>query len=70
MAKIGIIGLGMMGTTHLDAYQKTAGAEVVAIADKSPALLSGEATASGNIEGQAAAGVASLGEGVARYSDA
>lgn len=69
MAKIGIIGLGMMGTTHLDAYQKTDGATVVAIADKTPALLSGEAAASGNIEGQAAGGVASLGDDVKRYSE-
>ena len=52
--KVGVIGLGMMGSTHLDAYSKLGGdAEVVAIADADPKRLSGEAQASGNFEGLA-----------------
>lgn len=36
-ARIGIIGLGMIGKTHLGAFQKTENAEVVAISDPTPA---------------------------------
>ena len=52
MVKVGVIGLGMMGNVHLDAYAKRDDAEVIAISDKSPKLLSGEARTQGNIEGQ------------------
>lgn len=40
--KIGIIGLGFMGTTHLDIYKNNPKAEVVAIADINPAKLAGD----------------------------
>lgn len=55
MIRVGVIGLGMMGTTHLDVYARHAGhlAQVVAIADISPDRLRGRAKAAGNIEGQA-----------------
>ena len=40
--KVGIIGLGFMGTTHLDIYKANDKAEVVAIADVNPAKLAGD----------------------------
>lgn len=40
--RTGIIGLGFMGTTHLDIYRHNAKAEVVAIADVNPAKLQGD----------------------------
>jgi predicted dehydrogenase len=39
--KVGVIGLGMMGTTHLDIYAQMSEVEVVAIADTNPDLLDG-----------------------------
>ncbi len=54
--KVGVIGLGMMGCTHLDVYAKLEGVEVAAVADKNPKRLSGEEKAVGNVEGQAQGG--------------
>ena len=54
---VGVIGLGMMGATHLDAYATLPQARVAAVADPNPDLRSGKASASGNIEGQAQGGV-------------
>ncbi len=53
MIKIGVIGLGMMGNTHLDVYANHPNAKIVAISDLDPERLSGRARAKGNIEGQA-----------------
>lgn len=53
MIHVGVIGLGMMGQTHLDAYAKRPDVKVVAIADKDPDRLSGKVKAAGNVEGQA-----------------
>ncbi|HYE17037.1 MAG TPA: Gfo/Idh/MocA family oxidoreductase, partial [Tepidisphaeraceae bacterium] len=53
---VGVIGLGMMGLTHLDAYAKRSDVKVVAISDKNPDRLSGKARAVGNVEGQAQGG--------------
>jgi len=53
MVRVGVIGLGMMGMTHLDVYSKLDGVEVVAISDINPDLLHGRAQAKGNIDGQA-----------------
>jgi predicted dehydrogenase len=53
---IGVIGLGMMGRTHLDAYAKLPNAHVVAIADANAARLAGNEQAQGNIKGQAQGG--------------
>jgi predicted dehydrogenase len=39
---VGIIGLGFMGTTHLDIYKANDKANVVAIADINPAKLAGD----------------------------
>ncbi|MEM9752266.1 MAG: Gfo/Idh/MocA family oxidoreductase [Planctomycetota bacterium] len=60
MTKVGVVGLGMMGMTHLDVYAKRASAQgdvqVVAVADLDEARRTGKATAGGNIEGQAQGG--------------
>jgi predicted dehydrogenase len=53
MINVGVIGLGMMGQTHLDVYAKRADVRVVAVADRDPARLSGKVRAAGNVEGQA-----------------
>ena len=53
MVKVGVIGLGMMGNTHLDAYAKLDNASVVAISDADPDRLTGKTKAGGNVEGQA-----------------
>jgi predicted dehydrogenase len=50
--KTGIIGLGFMGTTHLDIYRNNDKAVVVAIADVNPAKLRGDiSSVVGNIGG-------------------
>ena len=54
--RVGVIGLGMMGATHLDAYAKMDHVRVVAVADRDADRLSGKASAGGNIEGQAKGG--------------
>lgn len=42
MQRIGVIGLGMMGRTHLGVYDKLADAQVVAIADADPKRAAGD----------------------------
>ncbi|MEM9414712.1 MAG: Gfo/Idh/MocA family oxidoreductase [Planctomycetota bacterium] len=54
--KVGVVGLGMMGWTHLDVYAKMEGVEVVAVADRDEDRLSGKIRPGGNIEGQAQGG--------------
>ena len=51
--RVGVIGLGMMGNTHLEVYARRPDVEVVAVADQDAARLSGSTRAGGNIEGQA-----------------
>jgi predicted dehydrogenase len=53
MINVGVIGLGMMGQTHLDVYAKRPDVKVVAISDRDPDRLSGKTRAAGNVEGQA-----------------
>jgi predicted dehydrogenase len=57
MINVGVIGLGMMGLTHLDAYAKRSDVNIVAISDTNPDRLSGKVRAVGNVEGQAQGGV-------------
>ena len=47
--KVGIIGLGSMGSTHLDIYSKIKGVQVVAVADSIQSRLDGSSKAEGNI---------------------
>ncbi|MFI4861529.1 MAG: Gfo/Idh/MocA family protein [Phycisphaerales bacterium JB063] len=54
--KVGVVGLGMMGWTHLDVYAKLEGVEVVAVADRATDRLTGKERPGGNIEGQAQGG--------------
>lgn len=66
--KVGVVGLGMMGLTHLDAYGKLNGVEVVALADRDEDRLNGRKQAGGNIEGQAEGGFDY--SSVRKYTDA
>jgi len=51
--RVGIIGIGFMGSTHYDLYQANPRAEVIAIADIDPAKLQGNWSAIvSNISGQ------------------
>lgn len=56
MVRVGVIGLGMMGLTHLDIYRKHPGVEVVALSDTNPDRLALKAAVAGNIAGQAQGG--------------
>ncbi|HEX2970701.1 MAG TPA: Gfo/Idh/MocA family oxidoreductase [Tepidisphaeraceae bacterium] len=56
MINVGVLGLGMMGLTHLNVYQKRSDVHVVAISDKLPDRLEGKVKAAGNIEGMAKGG--------------
>ncbi len=68
MIRVGVVGLGMMGLTHLDVYRRHPKAQVVAICDSDMNRLTGQAKAAGNVEGQAMSAVDQL-ENVARYTD-
>ena len=58
--KVGIVGFGSMGSTHLDIYSKINEVEVIAIADKIQSRLDGSSKAEGNISGQAEGGITGL----------
>jgi len=58
--KVGVIGLGSMGSTHLDIYSQISEVEVVAVADSKKSRLDGSSRAEGNISGQAQGSVAGL----------
>jgi len=51
--RVGVIGLGMMGQTHLDVYSQMEDVELVAVADQDESRLFGATQAQGNIQGQA-----------------
>ena len=53
MINVGVVGLGMMGLTHLDVYAGLTNAKVVAVADADAGRRSGTTKARGNVEGQA-----------------
>jgi predicted dehydrogenase len=56
MVKVGVVGIGMMGSTHLDVYSKRDDVKVVAVADIIEGRRTGKEKAAGNIEGQAKGG--------------
>ena len=56
MLKVGVVGLGTMGQTHLDAYSRVPEACVVAVADKDAARLAGRGDDRGIIPGQGKGG--------------
>lgn len=67
--RVGIIGLGFMGTTHLGIYRGNPKAQVVAVADVNPAKLKGDISAVvGNIGGGDNGKPLDL-KGVKTYSD-
>jgi predicted dehydrogenase len=68
MVRVGVVGLGMMGLTHLDVYRQRKDVQIVAICDSDRDRLSGKVHAAGNVEGQAQSSVADL-EGVQRLTD-
>ena len=53
MINVGVIGLGMMGLTHLDVYADSKLARVVAVADADKGRHDGSVKARGNVDGQA-----------------
>lgn len=53
MVNVGIIGLGLMGKTHLAEYANRHDARVVALSDTCPRRLNGTSSVKGNIAGQA-----------------
>lgn len=55
--KIGVIGIGMMGSTHLDAYSKMADVTVVAVADLIEDRREGRSVVAGNVKGQSQGGI-------------
>ncbi len=56
MVNVGVVGLGLMGQTHLDAYNRVDAARVVAVADKNETLLAADKGTRGGFEGQAQGG--------------
>lgn len=48
--RVGVIGLGFMGRTHVANYERIPGAEMVAVADADPDRRQGRADVQGNIE--------------------
>lgn len=56
MIKVGVIGLGTMGTTHLDVYARRNDVKVVGISDTRPDRLAGKGRLGGNVAGQAQGG--------------
>jgi len=65
--KVGVIGLGSMGSTHLDIYSQISEVEVVAVADLIKSRLDGSSRVEGNISGQAKGSIDGL--KVRKYSE-
>ncbi len=68
MINVGVVGLGMMGQTHLEIYATRRDARVVAVSDRREDVLAGKRVAQGNIEGQTS-GAADW-SAAAKYGDA
>ena len=67
MLKVGILGLGMMGSFHAKRYLDMPGAELVAVADTTPARLEAKEAVAGNIANEGKEVDLST---LARYDDA
>jgi predicted dehydrogenase len=68
MINVGVIGLGMMGVTHLGVYAEQKDVQIVAVSDLDPDRLSGLSVAGANIEGLPEGSV--LSNDVKRYENA
>ncbi len=68
MINVGVIGIGMMGATHLGVYAKQNDVQITAVSDIDPDRLSGLSVAGTNIEGLPEGSV--LSNNVKRYKDA
>lgn len=68
MIAVGVIGLGMMGTTHLGIYTARHDARIVAVSDIDHDRLYGKSSVNVNIDGLP--GVNALPDDVAKYRDA
>ncbi len=53
MLNVGVIGLGMMGSLHLDVYGRRDDGRIVALSDKDPMRLSGQGSVNSNVGDQA-----------------
>ncbi len=65
--KLGMLGLGFMGRTHLQALRNIAGCQVVAVASDDPVALSGDLTGAGGNLGTS--GEAFDFSGMSKYAD-
>ncbi len=65
--RVGVVGLGMMGMTHLDVYRQQQNVELAAICDSDENRLYGREKATGNVEGQAQGSLETLTD-VKRYT--
>ncbi len=66
MTRVGLIGLGMMGSVHMDCYRKRPDAQVVAVADRDVERLRGDTSVTSNLGvGDSMA----LPDGVIAYTD-
>ena len=48
--RVGVIGLGFMGRTHLASFSRIPGCRLAAVVDRDPGRLTGEAASTGNID--------------------
>ena len=48
--QVGVVGLGFMGQTHVSAFQRAAGCDLVAVADRDSSRLTGEPVNNGNFD--------------------
>ncbi|MEM7809661.1 MAG: Gfo/Idh/MocA family oxidoreductase, partial [Planctomycetota bacterium] len=55
VVRVGVVGLGFMGQTHVAAYQSADGATLVAVADADEARRTGHASTGGNLDSGASA---------------
>jgi len=69
MTRVAVVGLGMMGLTHLNVYRSLSNVTIAAICDADADRLFGKTAATGNLDGTADASVASLPAEVRRCSD-
>jgi predicted dehydrogenase len=69
--KIAVLGLGFMGSTHVNAWRQIPGAELAAVSSRDPRCLAGDFTGiRGNLDGLGGPGAKLDFTGVAKYASA